>query len=108
MKKLSSIFCFFMIMLTSTVCAEPTIGSAKDLRAYSGYGAVYTIQGIFQIVAVVLFVYTILKFIIVKKKAKESENKKAEFSFIKWNIIIIVVLLLGASFLDIVSTVAPE
>ncbi len=37
MKKFSSIFCFFIIMLTSTVCAEPTIATAKELRAHSGF-----------------------------------------------------------------------
>ncbi len=67
-----------------------------------------TIRTIFQIIAVILLVYTIVKFIITKKNVRESENKKSEYSFIKSNAIIIVVLLIGASFLDVVSEVAPE
>lgn len=107
MRKILSMF-IFLITCISVVYAGPSIGSAVPLEPFCGYGIARLFISALPIVACILLTYTVFKVYMIKKKAKESENQKIDYGFVKKNAIIIFFLMIATSFLDALTMVSYE
>lgn len=107
MRKILSMFIFLMTWI-SVVYADPSIGSAVPLEPFCGYGIVRLFISALPIVACILLTYTLFKVYMIKKNAKESENQKIDYGFVKKNAIIIFILMIATSFLDALTMIPSE